>query len=91
MQVQMQLRVERIGKRHARAIACEHCYVEMRPRLRQQTDADFAAFWNRCSHPARAPHNGALCDALCKVQADGGMVVVRDRMTPRRAWLGQGR
>ena len=41
-----------IGKRHARAIACENCYVEVRPPgWRQQTDADFAAFWNRCRHP----------------------------------------
>jgi hypothetical protein len=34
------------------AIARENCYLEVRPPgWRQQTDADFAAFWNRCRHP----------------------------------------
>ena len=40
-----------IGKQHARAIACENCYVEASPGWRQQTDANFAAFWTRCRHP----------------------------------------
>jgi hypothetical protein len=31
VQVQMDLRLERIRKRHARAIASENCYVEVRP------------------------------------------------------------
>jgi hypothetical protein len=40
-----------IGTRHARAITYENCYVDVRPPgWRQQSDADFAAFWNRCRH-----------------------------------------
>jgi hypothetical protein len=41
VQVQMDLRLEPIGKRHARAIACENCYVEVRPP---------AAAKDRCRH-----------------------------------------
>jgi hypothetical protein len=50
-----------IGKRHARAIARENCYVEVRlPGWRQQTDADFAAFWNHAGTPARTPLDAHL-------------------------------
>jgi ribosomal protein L37AE/L43A len=44
--------VKIIGKRRARVIACENCLVEVRPPgWRVQTDADIAAFWNRCRRP----------------------------------------
>jgi hypothetical protein len=50
-----------IGKQHARAIACENCYVEASPGWRQQTDANFAAFWTRCRHPGAYTLAHILC------------------------------
>lgn len=54
VQVQMDLRLERIRKRHARAIASENCYVEVPgPRLAATGRCRLRGIRNRCRHPRR--------------------------------------